>query len=177
MKHFEFYPKINYSSEQAVNILVRGKIRNTILKNIGLYYKYAIRDGDRPDILATRYYGNPSYTWAVFYANDMFHPVLDWPLDSKNFNKYLESKYGSVKNTHTKAPHHYEYYDQDLKKYYVIDKATYLEYSSDKINPKQVRPVSIYDYEIELNEHKRNIVILDKEYVQQITNELEVLFK
>lgn len=177
MKHFEFYPKINYSNELAVNIMLRGKIRNAILKEIGLYYKYVIRDGDRPDVLATKYYGNPTYTWAIFYANDMFHPTLDWPLDAENFNKYLEAKYGSVRNTHIKAPHHYEYFDQNLKKYYVIDKNTYLQYLSDKNNPKQVRIVSVYDHESQLNEQKRNIVILDKNYVQQITNELEVLFK
>ena len=31
MKHFEFFPKIDYSNEKSVNIMVRGKIRDAIL--------------------------------------------------------------------------------------------------------------------------------------------------
>lgn len=176
MKHFAYYPKVEYASEQSVNIMVRGKIRDAILEKSALYYKYTISDEDRPDILSTKYYGNPSYTWAIFYANNIFHPIHDWPLTQANFVRYLESKYGSVENTYRYPPHHYEYVDQE-KNSYVIDKKTYDLYKSDTDFPKEVKEVSTFEYEYRLNEAKRNIVILDKSYLMTISNELKNLFK
>lgn len=177
MRHFEYFPKIEYGDNLAVNITVRAKIRNAILQKTALYYKYKISEGDRPDILAKKYYGNYLYTWVIFYANDMFHPVLDWPMESSDFTNYLKSKYGgidTIQNIKLK-PHHYEFTDPSTKRTYIIDEETHQQYSSEY--PDFLRAVSFYDYEVEQNEKKRNIVVLDKQYLYQITNELELLFK
>ena len=176
MKHFAYYPKVEYSKELAVNLMVRGKIRDAILEKSALYYRYTIEDGDRPDILSTKYYGNPSYTWAIFYANNMFHPIHDWPMTEFYFSKYLESKYGSVDNTYRGPPHHYEYVDQE-KNVYIIDKKTYDLYKADQDYPKEVKEISFFEYEHRLNENRRQIVILDNAYLATITNELKNLFK
>lgn len=178
MKHFEFFPKVDYSNNLAVNIMVRGKIRDAILEKHALYYRYVITDEDRPDLLSKKYYGSHQYTWAIFYANNIFHPVLDWPKTSREMYEYLKLKYGdlnliqSIKST----PHHYEFTDPYTKKVYVIDEASYHnEYS--KEYPDHARGITIYDHEISENEKKRNIVMLDKQYLYQITNELGNLFK
>jgi len=176
MKHFAYYPKIEYGNELAVNLMIRGKIRDAILEKSALYYRYIIQDGDRADIISTKYYGNPSYTWAIFYANNMFHPIHDWPLSQLYFAKYLESKYGSIDNTYRSPPHHYEYVDQE-KNVYVIDKKTYDLYKTDRDFPKEVKEVSFFEYEYRLNENKRHIIVLDKAYLMNITNELKNLFK
>lgn len=180
MKHFYYYPKIDYSNNSAVNILVRGKIRDEILSSTSIYYSYYIREGERPDIISSKYYGNPSYTWALFYANNIFNPLEQWPLDYRDFISYLEKKYGGIEPA-TQDIHHYEYYDVFNKKTYEIDKLTYDsyfgQYEQDSQQLKQVKEVSIYDYEDSLNERKKNIVVLDKQYLYQITNELSNLFK
>ena len=180
MKHFSYYPKINYSNEESVNILVRGKIRDVILEENALYYKHTIKDNERADIIATKYYGNPQYTWAIFYANNIFHPTLDWPLDYANFNNYLIKKYGSIEKTKL-TTHHYELLENNIK--YVISEKTYNEYLNFNVNVtsdadrKNISRISIYEYENLKNEDKRNILILDSSFIYTITNEMKLLFK
>lgn len=179
MKHFEYYPKIEYSNQLAVNITVRGKIREAIKQNLALYYKYTVRDGERPDIISSKYYGNSSYTWAIFYANDIFNPLLEWHMEHNNFFKYLTKKYGSVEYT-TQTVHHYEYKDAFSGNVFTIDEATYYkylgQYEVDSQKLKEVKIVTLFDYEDSINESRRNIYILDKSYILQITNELSNLF-
>lgn len=180
MKHFYYYPKIEYSSQLATNITVRGKIRDALLKQNALYYKYTVSDGERPDIIASKYYGNSSYVWAIFYANNIFDPIFDWPLDSENFNSFIKSKYGSLelaKKTEN-APCYYL-----LDKKYYIDQASYSDptfpsqYDSSEQNAARKTKESQYDYETKINNKKRDIVVLDVQYLLQITNELKNLFK
>ena len=47
------------------------------------------------------------------------------------------------------------------------DSATYAD-----INPAPVVGVSNYEYEVELNEEKRSIYVLKKEYLQQYINDM-----
>lgn len=176
MKHFHYYPKIEYGDEQAVNIMVRGKIRDAILQKTAIYYKYVVSPGERPDLIATKYYDNPRHTWAIFYANNIFHPIHDWPMDEVVFTKYLETKYGvSYPRGALALPHHYEMTEPATKTRLIIDEATYNLYRTDP--ERNVRVVSLYEHEIELNDKKRNILILDRTYILDITNELSKLFK
>lgn len=167
MQHFEFYPRIEYSGEKLVNMLVRGKIRDHILKQNVLYYEYTVQDGQRPDIIATKYYGNPNFTWAIFYANNIFDPLHEWPLNSEDFDKHVKKKYGSLESAKTTV-HHYLLDDK-----FIIDKFTYddpsIEFSRKKI-------ITNYDYEFQVNEDKRNIKVIDVIHLRQIVNELRNLF-
>lgn len=176
MKHFHYFPQVEYGDEAAVNIMVRGKIRDAILKRTALYYKYTISPGERPDIIATKYYDNPRHTWALFYANNLFHPVHDWPMDDDVFTKYLETKYGvSYPRGALALPHHYEVIDPGTGEKLIVDEATYKLYSTN--TQRTVREVSYYQHEVEMNDKKRNIVVIDKTYILDLTNELSKLFK
>lgn len=180
MQHFVYYPKIEYGNSLAVNIMVRGKIRDEILKNTALYYKYSIPDGERFDIISDKYYGNSNYVWAIFYANNIIDPTEDIVKPHNQFIAYIKSKYGSV-STPNQTIHHYEYTDYFTKKTYIIDEETYYkylpQYEPETQTFKNVRKVTQYEYENELNEKKRNIVVLDKTYLITLLNELEVLFQ
>lgn len=179
MKHFIYYPKIEYSNNLAVNIMVRGKIRDAVLKNSGLYYKYTIEDGERFDIISNKYYGNSNYVWAIFYANNIIDPVEETPKAHNDFMSFIIAKYGNIQ-TPSQTIHHYEYKDVLSGKTYIIDRDTYYQYLSE-LEPetntfKQVKSVTQFDYEFNLNESRRNIVVLNKSYLSSITNELENLF-
>lgn len=170
MIHFKPFPKIEYSEHLAVNIMVRGKIRDAILAKSALYYDYVVPEGYRPDVLATKYYGNSNQTWAIFYANEIFDPRFEWPLSNEEFNKYLKDKYGSVEwAKNIQNVHHYL-----LDGEYVIDKHTY---EDNTIPLSRKKAVSYYEYELNLNNEKAKIKVLDRIYLKQITNELEKLFE
>lgn len=167
MKYFEYLPTFEYSELAATNIMVRAKVREYVLNNASIYYKHRIEDGQRPDSLATQYYGNSNYTWLIFYANEIFDPIFEWPLTNEQLISHLENKVGSLQIAQ-QTPHHYL-----LDEQYIIDKATF-----DDINvpASQKRVVSVYEHELNLNEAKRNIKLIDRVYVRQIVNEMQRLF-
>lgn len=94
MEYFRYLPIIEYSDNQATNILVRGAVRDYIKNNIYTYYPYDVTDSDRPDIVADWYYGNSRYAWLIFYANDIVDPYYGWPFTYREFKDYIEGKYG-----------------------------------------------------------------------------------
>jgi hypothetical protein len=103
MKHFTYFPIIEYSSKQATNILVRSKIRELVKQNTTGFYNHIVTDTDRPDTLSHAFYGTSNYTWLIFYANDIYDPFYDWPLSDRDFEKFIVSKYGSIGNARSEA--------------------------------------------------------------------------
>jgi hypothetical protein len=219
MKHFYVYPKIEYSNELATNVMIRGRMRDAVLQNSALYYKYRIDDFMKPEILSYKYYGSPNYVWAIFYANNIINPLTDWPMEQREFDRYMLQKYGSMDKAQLKyasdgkinydSIHHYLLNDSHiidertftqlnaiLSKYktfhqaneevlkkeltelrigsFVIDRQSFL--SLGVLNPETVSAVTYYEHEYRLNESKRDIVVIDKEYVFQILSEFENLF-
>jgi len=195
MKYFSYLPQVTYNGKIVRNILARGKIRDMILNNSVAYYPYAIEDGDRPDILAHKYYGSSDHTWIILYANEIFDPFYDWPLEQEIFDKMITSKYDEIRINNTTKYHLPNINDVDgndvngsicttqefcqlaVGEYrnlagLVLDKASYLA-----LDANQRTILSIYELEDEKNEAKRNIKIIDKVYLTQIIRELKVLFQ
>lgn len=168
MKYFEYLPKFEYSDVAATNIMVRAKIREFVLTNASVYYKHRIEDGQRPDILSSEYYGNSNYTWLIFYANNIYDPFFDWPLTSEQLVAHVINKYGSLEVSH-QTIHHYL-----MDSEFVVDLRTITE---DQIPISSVKAVSVFENEMNLNEAKRDIVIIDQAYVKQIVNEMQRLFE
>ena len=205
-KFFDTFPKITYSFgdstykdyQVVTDIFLRFGILKNILNNITSYYEYIITDGDKPEILAEKIYGDSEAHWIILYANDMVDPQFDWPLNAKAFNNYVVDKYGSVANAQSMI-HHYEKVvvrtepltNTTIECRYIVDYEptsntdvvsvpdTYDYYTNlpetqsvetHEIAGKTVTEIvsrdaiSVYDYESNLNEKKRNIKIIKPEY-------------
>lgn len=109
------FPRIDYDINKAgrseyqsvTNIFFRVNFIKEALNDAAAYYLYDITDSDTPEILAEKVYKNPDAYWMITYANDIYDPQYDWPLNYIAFNKYIEGKYGSIANAKTTF-HHYE---------------------------------------------------------------------
>ena len=184
MIHFEYYPSVEYSDTLSKNITVRGKIRDAVLKNSALYYKYTVEDHLRPEIISHKYYGSPSYVWAIYYANNIFDPINDWVRSPKEMEEYIRQKYGSIEGaSRTRNSdgtinwdniHHFVEVDATDKNTYIIDRKTFE--TRMRTGNSNVKAVTFYEYENQLNEKKRNIIILDKSMLMQVVGELRNLF-
>lgn len=113
---FDKFPLVTYTVDKKLlneynvvtNVLFRiGLIKDAMENNINAYYYYIIRDGDRPEILAEQIYGNAEAHWMILYANNIYDPYYDWPMDDRTFEKYIIKKYGSLQWAKTNY-HHYE---------------------------------------------------------------------
>jgi hypothetical protein len=84
---------IYQNSQVVTNILFRVAMIREVLENSASYFQYTITDNDKPETLADKFYDDPEAHWVILYANNIFDPQYDWPLDSKSFYKYMVDKY------------------------------------------------------------------------------------
>lgn len=153
-KNFEqlFYEfEINGKRELKIvtDIVKNVRFRTEILANITLYDKYSIVEGETPEIIAEKVYGNPNYHWIIMLANERYDYVNDFPLTHLQLEKHIKQKYG-ISNMY--AIHHY------------IDSNGYIVDSSNVT----ANPVSNYQYEEDVNESKRMIKIISKDLIDTI---------
>ena len=188
MNYFRNLPKIYYDIKgtanpyytEAVNIMVKQKIRQAVKDDIATYYPYRIEDGQRPDILAELYYGNSSYYWLIFIMNDIKDPYYDWPMDFLTWETYINEKYGSTDTAQTAVHEYYQIIrsertndtmvDDELaispEVRYTIDFTTY-----DALDSGDRGIVYKYNWEFDMNEAKRNIKLVDSVYAGQLIKE------
>jgi len=100
MKYFDSLPLISTKdlsgNDVAVNnLLARAYFLPSLLKNITLFYDYNIREGDTPELIAHKYYGNVYRYWLVLFSNGIIDPQSEWPLTSSQLLLHLEDKYKS----------------------------------------------------------------------------------
>jgi hypothetical protein len=101
MNYFNNLPKIatiDYSGNAIVltNIMVRAEIIPNLLNNPLLFYSYDVRDDDTPEIIASKYYGDPYRYWIVLFANQLIDPQWNWPMNSNLFTSFVVDKYKSA---------------------------------------------------------------------------------
>jgi hypothetical protein len=107
--YFSKFPKLLYDIKNDGNyklvpdIFRRIKVRSKIKDNISLYDKYDVAEGETPETVAFKVYGDTNYFWVVCLMNNIVNRYYDWPLDEYVFQEYVKDKY-----TQPDAVHHYE---------------------------------------------------------------------
>jgi len=196
MQYFDTLPKVLYTQNGVAsiytNLLARVSVIPEILKDPLLYYTYDIQEGDTPEIIAHKYYGDSYRYWIVLFANELLDPQWDWPMTSRVFEQYLADKYPST-NVYSEV----EYYEKIITQYDsntqtttvnkvridedaynllpVTQTATYTLPTGPVTITTERNAVSVYDYELDLNESKRNIKILNSIYVNQFEEQFKQL--
>lgn len=101
-RFFNFFPKTLYTPDDkspgldtVTNIIARFGFESSLKQNSSAFYKYDIRDGDTPEIIAAKYYDHPERHWVVLMFNDIFDPQYDWPLQSRSLVDYIDTKYSA----------------------------------------------------------------------------------
>lgn len=186
---FRNYPTMFYNIEKkkpivgtrSTNILSRVSINSQIFNNVFTYYPYRVKEYERPDTIAAKYYGSTDYTFLIFLANKIQDPIYEWPLFGKDLLNFINFKYGSVDSAKSTI-HHYEQILRNesfatadnakiLEKVAVVDKDTY-----DDLDEGEKRIVYNYDNVIKENNAKKDIVLVEDVYASSILNELRNIY-
>jgi hypothetical protein len=170
MSFFVKFPSTIYSltdengvtrSKAMTNLMIRV-IFQKIVETLNVpYVYYDVNDGERPDTVATKYYGSAQYTWVVLLANEIYHHN-DWPKGEHEFQEYLTAVYGSIAGAQA-AVHGYQNADGHW-----IDETTYNSLSSTARTL-----VSEYDREVELNDERRRIKLIPKTEIPTILRQID----
>ncbi len=187
---FVHYPQISYNisgqfppvTKKVINIMERAKIRSVALDSIVAYYPYSIPEGERADMTAFKYYGDVKYTWLIFFINNIHDPLYEWPLSSRDFVHLIRHKYGSISVAKNRI-HHYEQVirhrieatgtsDAIAQTSIEVDETTY---NSLDDNVRNI--IYCYNWEVDRNESKRDIKLVEKKYASDILSELAEKFE
>ena len=184
--YFRPFPLVRYDVKKnklpllLTNVTARYKIRDILKYKVAIYYDYIVKDGDRPDNIAFKYYEDETLDWLIYLVNDIIDPYYDWPLDQDAFNKYIRTLYGSVAGAKGTV---FEYRKIITKqkvlfdgtnvpeRYVVVDQNTY-----NTLGATDRREVDAYEYYEEENNKKRRIRLLDKRFAANVKSEVEVIF-
>jgi len=185
-------PDQNGNNILLTNLVARARLIDSLRDNPMLFYEYAIQEGDTPEIIAEKYYEDPYLYWIVLLSNELLDPLWDWPLDYVTFLSYIDSKYKTEAEDANQTP--FEYTNTQIYQYQKIqtiknlvseeEKQTIINLTQDAYNALspsvtnytlkdstvstvtiEKKTITLFDYEFNLNESRRQIKLLNKDYV------------
>tara|TARA_R110002074_G_scaffold330367_1_gene500890 strand:- start:307 stop:825 length:519 start_codon:yes stop_codon:yes gene_type:complete len=165
--------KGNKNFKLLPNILRRVKLRSGIRSGAFLFDNYDVKDGERPEDIAFKWFGDAEYHWVILMTNNVTDRYYQWPLSQPQFAEHLTDKYGAGNED---AVHHYEK-PQDsgpTSSSGPNDYSYLVECNSDEENPSII---SNRQYEQRKQDQYRQIRLLNKNYLKAFVNEFESLIK
>ena len=187
--YFRSIPNISYdiygtapnNYQTVTNIMMRPKFKPSVIDEITQYYPYHIKDGERPDIVSFNTYGSVAYSYLILLFNDIYDPVFDWPLGSRQFESYITNKYGGVDTALITTKYYYQIIRPEVARTgtsehipevkYIIDATTYAS-----LDTSVKTTISAYDWEFDLNDEKAQIKLIDSSLIQDVDYKVKRLF-
>ena len=111
MAYFDRFPLMAYdvagneNYKLLPNILKRVKLRSGLRSGSYLFDSYDVQDGERPEDIAFKLYGDAELHWIVLMTNNVTDRYYQWPLTQPQFQEHLTDKYGAGNED---ATHHFE---------------------------------------------------------------------
>jgi hypothetical protein len=160
--YFKDFPQFAYDFEIGgktkvlllTDITRNVRFRKEILGNIELFDEYDIQDGETPEIIAEKVYGNANYHWVIMLVNERYDYIADFPLAYPQLLRYVEDKYGVGNEYDT---HHFV-----NERGYIVD-----QYYIGKLS------VSNIEHEERINEEKRRIKLISPQLIDRVMKQFK----
>ena len=183
MDYFQYQSVVPYTfttggvttTMSIVNITQRAKIAERLRQHTTTMHDYVIGEGERPDTVALKLYGDVKYTWVVLLMNNIMS-LYDWPMTNSEFELYIIDKYGSLsdsQNQGTRTPAAWS----AAKFYYTTegDRVDATTYAS--LGARQGTTNTPYTQEVEDNDARRTIKVVSRQFLPGILSALKTLYK
>ena len=177
MSFFQRFPLLLYDVKDNNNykllpdILRRVKIRSAINNSSMLFDSYDVRDGERPEDVAFKWFGDAELHWVILMTNNVTDRYYQWPMSQPQFSEFLTDKYGAGSED---AIHHYEITKSSgsTTAQGPNDYSHLVEVNSDTDNASSI---SNREYEEREQDKSRQIKLLDKRYLNAFIEEFNSL--
>ena len=155
------------------DILRRVKLRQGIRTGSFLFDNYDVKDGENPEDIAFKLYGDAEYHWVILMTNNITDRYYQWPLTQPQFQEHLEDKYGAGNED---SVHHYEKTTDSGKTSSSgpNDFSHKVECNSDDGDPDII---TNRQYEQRKQDQYRQIRLLDPRYLGAFVEEFEALIR
>ena len=161
-----------YDYDQVKNIFKRAVLREDVINSYFQFNQYLIEGDDRPDNVASKVYGDANLDWVVLTTNNVINVRDEWPMSQNDLQNYLTNKYTTAELSYV---HHYEtlkIIDADEKliqpKGITVEEGhsiTFVDRGVSRTESK-IEAITYLQYEINLNDKKREINVLQPRYVE-----------
>ena len=168
MGYFQMFPDTLYEAKGNGNytvmkdILTRVKLVASKKENILNFDYYNVQDGETPEMIAHKYYGDVNLHWTILVANDIVDYYNDWPMSVQKFEKFVFDKYDNPQ-----AIHHYEISQTSG------ETTTTIDIGMNTTDYPSATAISNYTYEDRLQEQKRQIRLISPDFISQFVSEFE----
>jgi len=170
MSYFSMFPVLSYDAKGngketiMTNLFRRVKVKSNASDNIVDFDYYDVQDGETPEMIAYKYYGDSNLHWVILVINNIVDYYSDWPMSVQAFEQFIKDKY-----TNPAAIHHYEIEQTSGDTTEVIDVGMNItDYPS-------ATPISFYAHEQKLQDRKRKIRLVQPRFINQFVDEFETV--
>ena len=138
-----------------------------------LFDSYDVKNGERPEDIAFKFYGDAELHWVVLMTNNVTDRFYQWPMTQPQFDEFLTDKYGAGNED---SAHHYEVtQDSGRTSGQGPNDYSYLvEVNSDTDNASSI---SNREYEERLQDKYRSIKLLNQRFLSDFLEEFDKLIK
>tara|TARA_B100001248_G_scaffold33474_1_gene21498 strand:+ start:371 stop:898 length:528 start_codon:yes stop_codon:yes gene_type:complete len=168
MSYFEKFPKIYYDANAdgkykvMTDIISRVKLIDSVKENILNFDYYNVKDGETPEMIAHKYYDDPELHWTILVVNDVIDYYTQWPMSVQKFEEFMKDKYANPQGIH-----HYEISQTSGNTELVID------IGMNTTDYPSATAISNYTYEDRLQEQRRQIRLIQPQYMGGFVKEFE----
>jgi len=173
--YFNQFPLIYYDSvgngesKVVTHLLKRVALHSKARSVTALYDTYDVRNGETPEMIAHKYYGDAEYHWVILLVNNITDRYHQWPMNTRQFLAHIAERYDDMN-----ATHHYEINQVSGD----ITKKIDIGISNIDINGDTIADATLItnrEYEEFKQDEIRKIRLLDPEYLEQFVEEFEAL--
>lgn len=179
MSFFRKYGSVWFLAPNGQTVLLNDLTRFARISSLfrtdpRLGLKYTIADGERPETLSHRLYDTVDYWWVVLLVNNIYDMERQWPMDNERLEAYIQDKYPLHDPDETL---HYVDLAGNVTSPQAIMMAEGLANEAQAVSAKALKPVTIREYETELNNARRQIVMVDPDRLNLLVKEIEDAFQ
>tara|TARA_R100001510_G_C7649052_1_gene206432 strand:- start:1437 stop:1961 length:525 start_codon:yes stop_codon:yes gene_type:complete len=148
------------------DLLSRVKLIAPVKKNIVNFDYYNVQDGETPEMIAHKYYGDVNLHWTILVANDIVDYYEEWPMSVQKFEQFMFDKYDNPQGIH-----HYEITQTSGDTTVTVDVGTEEDLVLEDY--PTATAISNYTYEDRLQEKRRQIRLISPDFISQFVSEFE----
>ena len=164
--YFENFPVITYKSKDVTNLLRRIAIMSKVKTNTLFFDTYDVKEGETPEIIADKLYGDPQLHWVIMIVNNIVDRYHGWPMFGNQFLDYVNEKYSNPS-----ATHHYEIAQSSG------DTSVKINIGTDNTDYPTATAITNFEFEQTDQDNKRKIRLLDPRFTDDFVADFKELMK
>lgn len=167
---FNRHGSMVYDKKKVINIFKSILAINNSATNITIFQKYELSDDEKPEEVAEKLYNNRELKWVLFIINNMVDPINDWLFTFQEVYDVAEQAYDNINDAH--------HFSRNGRRVPQSEEAALQAlFDNNQTLPVDVDVTTNLEFELSLNEGKRNILVLHANYITDFVDQFNEIIE